>query len=301
MEPIKYIARNRKDGEWGLTVCSVGHQRIAPGETYPPRKHNQEYMFDPDQGRILPEYQLLYIVEGKGILRTGTAGCMEVKGGDMFIIFPGEWHSYRPDESTGWNEYWIGFEGVNMDNRVDAGFFTPASPLMHIGYNEFAVNLYNEAIRTATRQEPYFQQLLAGIVNHLLGLMFMTGTRNRRGQDENITRLINLAKNAMQDALEDDIRMPDIAERLNISYTKFRRLFKEYTGQSPARYFINMKIHRAKEMLRGTSASIKEISIILHFETPEYFATLFKSRTGMRLTAMMMRRCFLAKQLCSRI
>ena len=281
MEPIKYIARNRKDGEWGLTVCSVGHQIIAPGETYPPRKHNQEYMFDPDQGRILPEYQLLYIVEGKGILRTGTAGCMEVKGGDMFIIFPGEWHSYRPDERTGWNEYWIGFEGVNMDNRVDAGFFTPASPLMHIGYNEFAVNLYNEAIRTATRQEPYFQQLLAGIVNHLLGLMFMTGSRNRRGQDENITRLINLAKNAMQDAIEDDIRMPDIAKRLNISYTKFRRLFKEYTGQSPARYFINMKIHRAKEMLRGTSASIKEISIILHFETPEYFATLFKSRTGM--------------------
>lgn len=285
MEPIKYIARNRKDGEWGLTVCSVGHQRIAPGETYPPRKHNQEYMFDPDQGRILPEYQLLYIVEGKGILRTGTAGCMEVKGGDMFIIFPGEWHSYRPDESTGWNEYWIGFEGVNMDNRVDAGFFTPASPLMHIGYNEFAVNLYNEAIRTATRQEPYFQQLLAGIVNHLLGLMFMTGSRNRRGQDENITRLINLAKNAMQDAIEDDIRMPDIAKRLNISYTKFRRLFKEYTGQSPARYFINMKIHRAKEMLRGTSASIKEISIILHFETPEYFATLFKSRTGMSPSA----------------
>lgn len=285
MEPIKYIARNRKDGEWGLTVCSVGHQIIAPGETYPPRKHNQEYMFDPDQGRILPEYQLLYIVEGKGILRTGTAGCMEVKGGDMFIIFPGEWHSYRPDERTGWNEYWIGFEGVNMDNRVDAGFFTPASPLMHIGYNEFAVNLYNEAIRTATRQEPYFQQLLAGIVNHLLGLMFMTGSRNRRGQDENITRLINLAKNAMQDAIEDDIRMPDIAKRLNISYTKFRRLFKEYTGQSPARYFINMKIHRAKEMLRGTSASIKEISIILHFETPEYFATLFKSRTGMSPSA----------------
>ena len=79
--------------------------------------------------------------------------------------------------------------------------------------------------------------------------------------------------------------MPDIAERLNISYTKFRRLFKEYTGQSPARYFINMKIHRAKEMLRGTSASIKEISIILHFETPEYFATLFKSRTGMTPSA----------------
>ena len=120
MDPIKYIAQNRRDRDWGLTVCSVGHQRISPGEDYPPRKHNQEYMFDPEQGRILPEYQLLYIVEGKGIFRTGSAGDMKVAAGDMFIIFPGEWHSYMPDPDTGWNEYWIGFEGVNMDNRVNA-------------------------------------------------------------------------------------------------------------------------------------------------------------------------------------
>lgn len=65
MDPIKYIAQNRRDRDWGLTVCSVGHQRISPGEDYPPRKHNQEYMFDPAQGRILPEYQLLYIVGEK--------------------------------------------------------------------------------------------------------------------------------------------------------------------------------------------------------------------------------------------
>ena len=129
MDPIKYIAQNRRDRDWGLTVCSVGHQRISPGEDYPPRKHNQEYMFDPAQGRILPEYQLLYIVEGKGIFRTGSAGDMKVAAGDMFIIFPGEWHSYMPDPDTGWNEYWIGFQGVNIDHRVETGFFSPASPL----------------------------------------------------------------------------------------------------------------------------------------------------------------------------
>lgn len=284
MDPIKYIAQNRRDRDWGLTVCSVGHQRISPGEDYPPRKHNQEYMFDPAQGRILPEYQLLYIVEGKGIFRTGSAGDMKVAAGDMFIIFPGEWHSYMPDPDTGWNEYWIGFQGVNIDHRVETGFFSPASPLFHIGYNEFAVNLYNEAIRTATRQEPYFQQLLAGIVNHLLGLMFMTGTINRRSRDGDTARLIDMAKNIMGDSLEEDISMPGIAERLSIGYTKFRRLFKQYTGQSPAQYFINMKIHRAKEMLRGSSASVKEIAFTLHFESAEYFATTFKTRTGMTPT-----------------
>lgn len=281
MEPIKYIAQNPRDKKWGLTVNSVGHQKIMPGEDYPPRKHNQEYMFDTSHGRILSEYQLLYITGGNGELHTKRGGGHKVKAGDMFILFPGEWHSYWPDEDTGWNEYWIGFSGINVDNRVDAGFFSPESPLFHIGYNEFIVDLYNEAIRTATRQEPYFQQLLAGIVNHLLGIMFMTGSQSQHPQDKESARIINTAKSIMTDSVEAELKMPDIADSINISYSKFRRLFKEYTGQSPAQYFINLKIHRAKEMLRGTSASVKEISIILHFENPEYFATLFKARTGL--------------------
>ena len=122
------------------------------------------------------------------------------------------------------------------------------------------------------------------IVNHLLGITFMTGSRNALKKDEESVNIVNTAKNLMNDWIEESIKMPDIADRLNISYTKFRRLFKQYTGQSPAQYFINLRIHRAKEMLRGTSASIKEISITLHFESAEYFTTMFQSRTGMTPT-----------------
>ena len=76
--------------------------------------------------------------------------------------------------------------------------------------------------------------------------------------------------------------MPNVALALNVSYTTFRRLFKHYTGLAPSQYFINLRLHRAKQLLRSTDDSIKEISFRLHFENPEYFATLFKKRTGMR-------------------
>ena len=88
----------------------------------------------------------------------------------------------------------------------------------------------------------------------------------------------------MQASVETDLRMPEVAEHVGVNYTSFRNLFKQYTGLSPAQYFINLKIHRAKEMLRSTSASIKEISIILQFENPEYFATQFKKKTGISPT-----------------
>ncbi len=62
-----------------------------------------------------------------------------------------------------------------MDSKVSSGFFSVERPLYHVGYNEFIVNLYDEAIRAAIRQEPHFQQLLAGIVNHLLGIELTVG------------------------------------------------------------------------------------------------------------------------------
>ena len=120
MEPIKYIAQNERDEQWGLTICSVGYQKVGSNEVYPPKKHNQEYLFRPENGRILSEYQLLYIVEGEGVLCTRHSGRHVIKSGDMFLLFPGEWHTYQPS-SDGWKEYWIGFQGANIDLRVQNG------------------------------------------------------------------------------------------------------------------------------------------------------------------------------------
>lgn len=280
MRPIKYIAQNERDEEWGVTVCSVGYQKIFPGDNYPPDLHSSEYAFTIEKGRVLSEYQLLYIVEGRGTLTTASSGQHSLKKGDMFLLFPGEWHSYSPDSDTGWKEYWIGFNGSHIDHRVAAGFFSKEKPLYNIGYNESVINMYQDAILTAKSQEKYFQQLLAGIVNHLLGMMFLLSSR-RINRDVVNQPLVDNARIYMQGFVEDSLEMPDVATYLNISYSTFRHIFKKHTGMAPSQYYLNLKMHRAKELLRCTSASIKEISIILHFDTPEYFTTLFKKKTGM--------------------
>ena len=280
MNPIKYITQNERDRQWGLTVCSVGYQKIDPNEDYPPRIHKHEYLFTPKTGRVINEYQLLYIIEGKGRLKTATAGSFNIKAGDIFLLFPGEWHTYQPDPETGWAEYWIGFSGVNVDSRITAGFFSKKSPIYNIGYNETVVKLYNEAIEVAQKQEMHFQQLLAGIVNYMLGLVF-TIDGNRKLKDSTYPQIIEKARKFMQENVERKIDIPAVAEHLNISYTNFRHTFKRYTGISPSQYYLSLKIQRAKDMLRSTDAPIKEISYLLDFETPEYFTKLFKNKTGM--------------------
>lgn len=280
MLPIKYIAQNERDAQWGLTICSTGYQKVQPFEEYPPMTHDSEYIFNPEKGRIISEYQLLYIVEGSGTLTTASAGKFNIKEGDVFFLFPGEWHTYSPDPETGWKEYWIGFKGINIDSRISAGFFSRETPVYNIGYNETVVTLFKEAIQTAKTQEMYFQQLLAGIVNYMLGLIF-TIDNNRKIKDSIYPEIIDKARKFMQENIEMNVEMPEIASHLNISYSSFRHTFKQYTGITPSQYYLNLKIQRAKDMLRSSDASVKEISYQLHFDTPEYFTKLFKSKTGM--------------------
>ena len=99
---LKYLVVNKNDLLWGLAVNSVGSQVVGPGQPYPPTGHPSRYLFSEERGRILNEFQVLYITEGQGVFRSASLPApVPVTSGTMFILFPGEWHSYRPDPSTG--------------------------------------------------------------------------------------------------------------------------------------------------------------------------------------------------------
>lgn len=104
-QTLQYLIDNEQDACWGLTVNGVGFQHIDSGEIYPPKNHPQEYSFLTDRGRRLNEYQFIYITAGRGVFRSEHCDQTEIKEGDMFLLFPHEWHSYQPDPETGWNEY----------------------------------------------------------------------------------------------------------------------------------------------------------------------------------------------------
>ncbi len=282
MQESKYLVANSSDALWGLTISSVGHEIIKPGDSYPTKGHADGYYFDIDKGRELNEYQLLYQSEGEGIFSSEHIKDAHIKAGDIFLLFPGEWHTYHPLKDKGWKSYWIGFKGKNIDDRVKAGFLSPEKPIYHVGYSSAIINLYNEAYKTAITEAAYSQQMLAGIVNHLIGLMYSLERNIILNKNQEHVDMVNRARLRIRESLEDNISIQQIAEEQGISYSNFRKLFKEFTGIAPAMYQQDLRLQRAKELLSTTDLSIKEIAYRLNFESPDYFSSKFKIKTGFK-------------------
>ena len=67
----RYLPANDKAKNWQLWCTTVGRASVQPGGAYPPRRggHPPQYAKTLRAGRVLDEYQMVYIIRGKGLLR----------------------------------------------------------------------------------------------------------------------------------------------------------------------------------------------------------------------------------------
>ena len=276
---FKYLPFHHNDTLWQLYCTTVGHRNIPPGTVYPPekKKHPPEYRSVGSVGRILNEFQFVYISEGTGRYRTKTKE-FAVKGGVGMFVFPGVWHWYAADLKTGWHEYWFGFKGDYGKTLIENGILSPDNPVIDIGVNSTLVHLFLEMIDIADREPPGFQPKLAGSIIRLLA--YSLSFANQKLQGSETEQIVQKARMIMEDNVYGVLDMDELSHRLGISYTQFRALFKNYTGHSPYQYFLHMKINKAKEMLQTGEYSVKEVAIRLAFENQYYFSRLFKKKSG---------------------
>lgn len=277
---FKYLIVSDTDRKFGLYVNTVGVQAIRPNSPYPVKDHPSGYLFNAQKGHILREYQLLYITKGKGTFASDDTPERNIEKGSLIVLFPGQWHTYSPDAQTGWNEYYIGFEGSFIDQFVRNGFLSKEEQVLEIGLNEELVTLFSQALDVAEADKSASQQYLSGILLHIIGMIFSI-SKNKEFEKDNVAEKMEQAKIIMNENVCKEIDPEELAEKLNISYSWFRKTFKKYTGYSPAKYFQELKLRKAKQMLINTSYPVKEICFMIGYTSTEHFSNLFKKNTGL--------------------
>jgi len=276
---FSYLIRNDIDNKYGISVNTVGTQSINPNTPYPTIEHPFGYYFNTKKGRKLNEYQFVYITNGNGELTFESSKGISISRGQLIVIFPDQWHTYRPSINSGWDEYYIGFEGEIIENLIENSFFTKGNQVLNVGLNVRLVDLFKRAIEVAKLDRKFSQQHLAGIVMHMIGLV-LSESQNSQSDIENLKQIIENAKIIMNENIYKKIHPEEIANMLNIKYLKFRNVFKKHTGYAPAKYFQELKIRKAKQFLQETSYSVKEISYKLNYYSPDRFNNVFKKSTG---------------------
>ena len=276
---FRYLPVGRTDELWQLYVTTVGRITIGPGESYPYEadRHPPGYTLNWSAGRVLNEFQFVYVTRGAGRFRS-FHGEITVSPGTVLLLIPGERHWYRPDSDTGWSEYWVGFRGECADAWLDRGFITRDENVYYPGIGDSLLSLFDECIHLAGTEPPCMQQLISSRVHQIMARLY-AGRRRAEGTPEKGT-LFEQARIIFEDHIYRKFDIEEITSLLSVSYYTLRECFNRHTGMSPYHYFLQMKINRSKELLLRGELSVKEVSFRLAFDSPYYFSRLFKKKTG---------------------
>jgi two-component system response regulator YesN len=91
---------------------------------------------------------------------------------------------------------------------------------------------------------------------------------------------IERIKNFIQRNITKNARLQDISENINLSPKYISRFFKTHTGSNLSNYKINLRIERAKVLLKETEYTIANISNMIGYQNQESFIRQFKKRVG---------------------
>ncbi len=274
----QYFVISEEDKAWGIHILDCGASIVSRGADFPERSHPDKYYFSWHRGRVLSEYQLIYLFRGCGMFESKESGQLELNEGSVILISPGVWHRYKPSPSKEWHTYWVGFDGLTAKQIIDKLHFLPKNPIQEIGYQKKIIQVFHQIFDVGQAEFSGYQQVLSGEIVKLVGWLHALKRKAEFG-DYDADAIIRKARIIIMNS-PDDVAIDKVADELNMGYSSFRKLFKEYTGMAPGQYQIQLKLKRAINLLHDKSKPIKEIALDSGFSSPYYFSRIFKKKLG---------------------
>jgi len=84
----------------------------------------------------------------------------------------------------------------------------------------------------------------------------------------------------MEANIEDPISPARLATDANLSPRQLERLFARYLGRSPKRYYMELRLERARNLLMQTEMSVIEIALACGFGSASHFSKCYRAIYG---------------------
>lgn len=246
---------------------------FCPFETYGPHKHLR--------------IEINYVKKGNCILHLDDES-VTFRKGEIMIITSGNNHLFEAgSEGTTLMQLeflpeifsYIHFKPEDGTfASIPVTLFSEENRIIKIVNNVCIMRVVQRIVNELELKNRYYQYLVVMYYAELLVLIYryMNESYLPICTNDSLKRAIAYIRLNYQ--LE--ITVHDVAERAGISERYLRRLFSQYLNLSPLDYLNQMRINKAVELLRNTEMSVKEVSYLCGFRSPQYFSRIFKQQIG---------------------
>lgn len=273
----RYFPVNESQREWGLYATCVGRGLSRPGDEFPSRAHPDEYFFTWEKGRVLREWQLILLTDGRGTVE--FAGRRHsVERGSLVALAPGCWHRYRPNSRTGWSTLWIGFGGDVADRLAGGAGLRMDGEVRSVEHAARFRRLFGDTVSDILARGDAAVYSTAAKIPAILAALMEARTGGESGTSHE--EMVHRAQGFIAEHANGVVDFAELADSLGVPYRTLRHVFAKETGSSLLQYQLGIRLARAKALLKSSDIPISEIAATLGFNSTWYFAHFFAKATG---------------------
>ena len=152
---------------------------------------------------------------------------------------------------------------VDGNRYTAAGGVASADLMLHLIGKEFGADLANlvadQMIHTAIRTEKDDQRL---------SIPTRIGVRHPK-----LAAVLDL----MQKSLEEPESPSKLASQVGVSTRQLERLFRRYLNRSPKRYYMELRLQKARNLLLQTDMTVINVALACGFSSPSHFSKCYRN------------------------
>lgn len=246
------------------------------------------------EGEIHDFWEMVYIDKGQVYIKT-KAKEVCVRQGEVIFHKPNEFHTLRADGDTAPNVFVISF----VSSSKIMSFFKYKHVKVPAEIKKYMFSLINEAENTfhslpvkgtqlsVKEDAPYGgQQMLKTYLEQFLIMLIRKEQQLANPQvfptkESMENHLVLQIMQLIEANVNEKLSIEDICRKLKYSKTYLSKIFKAATGYTMVHYINELKIKKAKKLIREENHNFSQISDLLAFENPHYFSRVFKRITSM--------------------
>ncbi len=255
-----------------VNVMWIGKLQYESGFILPSHKHNF--------------FQIFYFLEGTGSMETDY-DTYSLTSDIMFLCPPGCYHEMRCDKKGTMRTIEVKFSIKNNEMYRDMKNISGCINANDTEIRNVMECLVREAVSKDTLSRDIINMEMALILIKILrrlnnkkteGIVFLdTSISNYSGPREIFKKIFDYINNN----LNTQISLEDLASIAGHNSNYLCRIFKKEFGVTPIKYINDLKLSKAKDLLRNSNMTITEIAETLGFYSVHYFSKFFKEKEDM--------------------